>query len=47
MEGYGIDVNQKKWVGEPSPDPHNGSLLPGTTEFEESSYWEKTDISFK
>ena len=21
MEGYGIDVNQKKWVGEPSPDP--------------------------
>ena len=20
MEGYGIDVNQKKWVGE-SPDP--------------------------
>ena len=26
---------------------YNGSLLPGTTEFEESSYWEKTDISFK
>lgn len=20
MEGYGIDVNQKKWVREPSPD---------------------------
>ena len=26
MEGYGIDVNQKKWVGEPSPDPREAAL---------------------
>lgn len=26
MEGYGIDVNQKKWVGEPSPDPFTDNL---------------------
>ena len=26
MEGYGIDVNQKKWVGE-SPDPEKQRFI--------------------
>jgi hypothetical protein len=40
--------NGKAWVeytnGEISNE-YNGNLLPGTEEFEESTYWEKTDIN--
>ena len=36
MEGFGIDVNQKKWVREPSPDPsgiYQREMEQGGTEY--------------